>query len=238
MTTPTAPISVVRPRALSGLSALALALMLSACGGGKATGAEPNLVPPGAPRAADIPPATGVQAELPASAASAASAPSPAISGAASVPAAPVAATTSLKLQIQALERSGALPALDRSASITGPDVNNNGVRDDIEDYIASLPLSAVQKRAALQKAKALQNTLIVDIQDKTALQKVGDGLMASTNCLGDVMAPDSQGRSELSGKIESMTANTKARAQRYIQYNSARSGSVTRLPAGDTCEK
>ena len=154
------------------------------------------------------------------------------------MPAAPVAATTSLKLQIQALERSGALPALDRSASITGPDVNNNGVRDDIEAYIASLPLSAVQKRAALQAAKALQNTLLVDVQDKTALQKVGDGLMASTNCLGDVMASDSQGQSELSGKIESMTANTKARAQRYIQYNSARSGSVTRLPSGDTCEK
>lgn len=235
MTTTTAPISVVHPRALSGLSALVLALMLSACGGGKATSAEPNLVPPGAPRAADIPPATGVQAELPASAASA---PSPAISGGASVPAAPVAATTSLKLQIQALERSGALPALDRSASITGPDVNNNGVRDDIEAYIASLPLSAVQKRAALQAAKALQNTLIVDVQDKTALQKVGDGLMASTKCLGDVFAPDIQNKSELSGKIESMTANTKARAQRYIQYNSARSGSVTSMPDGDTCEK
>ena len=150
--------------------------------------------------------------------------------------AAPVKA--SLKVQIQALERSGALPALDRSASITGPDVNNNGVRDDIEAYIASLPLSAVQKRAALQKAKALQNTLIVDIQDKTALQKVGDGLMASTNCLGDVFAPDIAAMSDMSGKIESMTANTKARAQRYIQYNSARSGSVTSMPDGDTCEK
>ena len=234
MTTTAALISYVRPGALSGLSALAVALVFSACGGGKATSAEPNLVPPGAPRAADIAPATGVQAALPASAASAASAPSPA----ASVPAAPVAATTSLKSQIQALERSGALPALDRSASITGPDANNNAVRDDIEAYIASLPLSAVQKRAAVQDARATQMTLLVDLSDKTALQKVGDGLMASTKCLGDVFAPDIQSKSELSGKIESMTANTKARAQRYIQYNSARSGSVTSMPSGDTCEK
>ena len=144
----------------------------------------------------------------------------------------------SLKSQIQALERSGALPALDRSTSITGPDANNNGVRDDIEAYIAGLPLSDAQKRAALQKAKALQNTLTADVQDKVALQKVGDTLMASTNCLGDVFGSDRQDWPELAEKIEAMTANTKERARRYIKYNSARSGSVTRMPQGDTCEK
>ena len=144
----------------------------------------------------------------------------------------------SLKSQIQALERSGALPALDRSTSITGPDANNNGVRDDIEAYIAGLPLSDAQKRAAIQAAKALQRTLTADLQDKVALQKVGDGLMASTKCLGDRFAPDISSKSELSGKIEAMTANTKERARRYNQYNSARSGSVTSMPDGDTCEK
>ena len=144
----------------------------------------------------------------------------------------------SLKSQIQALERSGALPALDRSTSITGPDANNNGVRDDIEAYIAGLPLSDAQKRAALQDARATQAALVVDLADKAALQKVGDGLMASTNCLGDLFVSDIKYASELSGKIEAMTANTKERARRYIQYNSARSGSVTRMPQGDTCEK
>jgi hypothetical protein len=42
---------------------------------------------------------------------------------------------------------------------------------------------------------------------------------------------------SRLAGKIESMTANTKERAARYMQYNAARSGSSTTMPSGDTCE-
>lgn len=142
-------------------------------------------------------------------------------------------------MQIEALETQGKLPKLDRSDSIVGPDANSNGVRDDIEAYIDTLVLTAAQKRAAMQKAKALQNTLTVDLTDKTALQKVGDGLMASTNCIGDIFvdkrgAPDSY----LSSRIEAMTANTRERSKRYMEYNAARSGSVTSLPSGDTCEK
>ena len=214
---------------------LAVLLALSACGGGKTTAAEPNMVPPGAPRAADIPSAASAQAAASSPVATAPTAPA---STPASAPASTTTASASLKSQIQALERSGALPALDRSTSITGPDANNNGVRDDIEAYIAGLPLSDAQKRAALQDARATQAALVVDLADKAALQKVGDGLMASTNCLGDLFVSDIKYASELSGKIEAMTANTKERARRYIQYNSARSGSVTSMPEGDSCEK
>jgi hypothetical protein len=143
-------------------------------------------------------------------------------------------AELSLKEQITKLEDSGALPKLDRSSSIAGPDVNNNGVRDDIEAYIAALQLIDVQKKALMQDAKSLQMTLTVDLTDKVALQKVGDGLSASTNCIGDVIT----NFSEYSQKIESMTANTKERSKQYMKYNAARSGSTTSMPSGDTCEK
>jgi hypothetical protein len=143
-------------------------------------------------------------------------------------------ATVSLKEQITKLEDSGALPKLDRSTSIPGPDVNNNGVRDDIEAYIAALQLTEVQKKALMQDAKAMQMTLTVDLTDKVALQRVGDIGMASTNCIGNVIT----NFSDYSQKIESMTANTKERAKQYMKYNAARSGSVTSLPSGDTCEK
>jgi hypothetical protein len=141
---------------------------------------------------------------------------------------------TTLKTQIAQLESSGALPALDRSSSIAGPDVNNNGVRDDIEAYITRLPLTPAQQRAALQDAKATQMTLTVDLTDKVALQKVGDALMASTKCLGKNLDGNS---SDMSSRIESMTANTSERAKRYMEYNAARSGSSTSWPDGDTCE-
>ncbi|VTU35917.1 hypothetical protein RA8CHR_05340 [Variovorax sp. RA8] len=42
---------------------------------------------------------------------------------------------------------------------------------------------------------------------------------------------------SQLSGKIEAMTANTRERAKRYMEYNAASSGSSTTLPNGNTCE-
>jgi hypothetical protein len=147
---------------------------------------------------------------------------------------APPTAPSTLEAQIAQLESSGALPALDRSISIAGPDVNGNGVRDDIEYYITRLPLTAVQQRAALQDAKAAQMTLTVDLTDKVALQRVGDAGMASMKCLSKNF---SDSRSEMSSRIESMTANTRERAQRYMAYNAARSGSSTSWPRGDTCE-
>ncbi len=42
----------------------------------------------------------------------------------------------------------------------------------------------------------------------------------------------------KLRAKIEALTANTKERARRYLDYNRAASGSVTRLPDGNTCEE
>ncbi len=138
--------------------------------------------------------------------------------------------------QIAALERSGAYPALDRSADIAGPDVNNNGVRDDIEAWISSQQVNEAQKKALRQDARATQRTLLVDLTDKAALQKTGEGLAASSRC-GMLRFPDYFDFSKLAGKIEAMTANTRQRAERYMKYNAARSGSSTMNPRGDTCE-
>jgi hypothetical protein len=162
------------------------------------------------------------------------SAPTAALPGSAPATTTTTVATVSLKEQITKLEDSGALPKLDRSTSIAGPDVNNNGVRDDIEAYIAALQLTEVQKKALMQDAKALQMALTVDTTDKVAVQKVGEIMMASSKCIGGRII----NFTDYSLKIESITANTKERAKQYIKFNTASSGSVTSLPSGDTCEK
>jgi hypothetical protein len=138
--------------------------------------------------------------------------------------------------QIDALERSGTYPALDRSTDIVGPDANKNGVRDDIEAWINSLKVSDGQRKALMQDARATQRALVVDLRDRPALQKVGEGFGASTNCGADNF-PNYADFSRLAGRIEAMTANTKERAMRYIQFNAARSGSSTTQPSGNTCE-
>jgi hypothetical protein len=68
------------------------------------------------------------------------------------------------------------------------------------------------------------------------ALKRSGEDLMASTNCGGDVFSPYSE-FSKFRAKLEAMTANTRERATRYLQYNAASSGSVDGLPNGNTCE-
>jgi hypothetical protein len=135
------------------------------------------------------------------------------------------------------LETSGKLPNLDRSSSIAGPDANNNGVRDDIEGYIASLPITPVQKAGAMQAARAQQQTLTVDLTDAEALNRIGSLGARATNCVPDTFLPKYDDGFTLLKKIEAMTANTRERAQQYLAYNRARSGSVTSLPSGDTCD-
>jgi hypothetical protein len=134
------------------------------------------------------------------------------------------------------LSASSVIPKLDRSSDIAGPDTNQNGVRDDIEAWISAQPVNDGQRKALMQKARSLQVTLRVDLQDAAALQRAGDGLAASSNC-GLIQFSPYEIFSKLAGKIESMTANTRERAQRYMQYNAARSGSTTTFPNGNTCE-
>jgi len=134
------------------------------------------------------------------------------------------------------LERKGSYPTLDRSSDIAGPDANKNGVRDDIEAWIGTLDVTEPQRKALMQKAKALQKTLLIDYSDKAAVQRVGEESMAATACGRLRFTPYAE-FSQLRGKIEAMTANTRARALRYMEYNRASSGSVTTVPMHDTCE-
>ncbi|SCK36944.1 hypothetical protein VAR608DRAFT_3386 [Variovorax sp. HW608] len=147
-----------------------------------------------------------------------------------------VPGSLSLAQQIEQLERKGGYPTLDRSSDIAGPDSNKNGVRDDIEAWINTLNVTDVQRAALMQKARALQQTLLVDLADKGAVQRAGEALMASTNCGASRFKPFAE-FIKPNEKIEAMTANTRERAERYMQYNKARSGSVTTLPNYDTCE-
>lgn len=142
----------------------------------------------------------------------------------------PAAAT--LADEISAAERAGRIPTFDRSSILTGVDSDGNGVRDDIDTYIASLPYSAIQKSAVLQRARAFQRTLVIDLSNRTQVQQLADEIMAAVNCLGDVLPlSDRRGLD-----LEALTMNTRDRAARYMHFNAALSGGVYDLPDGDTC--
>ena len=159
---------------------------------------------------------------------------------------APPSAPPTMKEQLNELEKKGELPALDRSTSIAGPDADNNGIRDDIDAYIAALPVSDPIKRAARQRARVQQKALLIDLNDRPALMALADASMASTACMGEVseVGTTEQERSRegrdgaaITFKIEAITANTPERAERYLAYMRALHGTTTRYPEGKVCE-
>lgn len=218
--------ALIRRRAIGDMS-LAFTLMLAACGGSGTEGGAPF----GSGSGSNTGAASGTGAGTSASGSSGAN------SAGSGTPSRGGGAAPALAGQISVLEQSGGYPKLDRSADIAGPDANGNGVRDDIEAWINSLKLGDAQTRALMQDAQATQRTLLVSLDDKAALQGTGEGLAASSQC-GMLQFPEYSDFSKLAGKIEAMTANTRQRAERYMKYNAARSGSSTRSPDGDTCEK
>jgi hypothetical protein len=142
------------------------------------------------------------------------------------------AQTVTVAQGIEQLVKSGAMPQLDTSSSLLGTDADGNGVRDDIDAYIASLPVTDAQKRALTQSAAVINATLTVDLTNKAALNELGHSMLKSTFCVG------SQSNASLLDKydsnIEKYTINTKIRFAAYQAYNKARGGSSSGLTAQD----
>ncbi len=144
--------------------------------------------------------------------------------------------TPTLAQQIKALEDSGAYPKLDRSADLKGPDQNLNGVRDDIEAWIETQPMTDVQKRAATQKAIVLQKELVVDLHDKVAVQAVADESMHAKKCLVDAYNKNLDEAFNLSRKMDAMNTSTKERLIRSMKFSAAMSGMSVEIPKNYTC--
>jgi len=152
-----------------------------------------------------------------------------------------------MKDQLDALEQQGVLPELDRSTDIAGPDVDGNGIRDDIDVYITALPMSELVKRAARQVARVQQKALLINLKDQPALLRLADAEAASTACMSSTIlngvSPELTSRMLREGhaitfKIEAITANTPERAERYLAYMGALHGTTTTYPTGKVCDE
>ncbi|MEX3983860.1 hypothetical protein AB4Y45_33285 [Paraburkholderia sp. EG287A] len=147
----------------------------------------------------------------------------------------PASAPTSISQAIAQAESTGQIPTLNRDDTVAGP--TTNGVRNDIAAYINSLPDTAVQKKALLQDAAALQLALTVDTTNQAAMLDVGQKIMKSSHCMfqqyGTTDAP------KKSGDLEKFTVNTKARFDAYEKFNNAMSGTTLKsVITGADCEQ
>lgn len=148
-------------------------------------------------------------------------------------------AETTPQQKIAQLEASGVLPQLERLPILEGIDANRNGVRDDIETHIHRKYTDPEQRGAAMQTARAFQAMVLVDKNDAVALERVSEMGSRAILCAGAAFSgPEGvQERYQMAQEIKAVTTNTKQRLLAYLAYNKARSGSVSRMPKGDTCD-
>lgn len=140
----------------------------------------------------------------------------------------------SLSEAIAVATNNGTLPNLNRDSTVAGPDSNNNGVRDDLDAYIASLPDTAPQKAALTQFSSSMQTAMLTDTADSAALSAAFTGIANATVCVFSRYAPSLANEKRLN--IRKLTANTRARVYAYMTFGQAVNGKTVALPEGDGC--
>ncbi len=126
---------------------------------------------------------------------------------------------------------------LDRSSTLTGMDANRDGIRDDINKWLEAQAFTALQQKAVAQLARAFQELLLVDANDKAAARAAADKDSQAIGCVYLAFRPDSERPSKIASQIEALTANTKERAMQYIKYNAALGGMAFTLPDKPVCD-
>jgi hypothetical protein len=146
----------------------------------------------------------------------------------------PSSPPSSLLDQLNALQKSGGLPTLDISASVAGTDANQNGIRDDIDAFIAARPDSTAQKAALSQYAKTLQTTLLIDTTQPSADSAAAAGIGRSIACIWSVYDPAAA--YQMTKDLQKYTVNTLPRIKAYDRFNFSMSGAVLTAPTGVVC--
>lgn len=143
------------------------------------------------------------------------------------------------KARISALETSGKIPQLDRTATLRGTDSDSNGVRDDVDAYIAATYPAQGQKTAAHQFANVLQAALEVNSSDLSAVKSVSINGTRAVNCIFRKFdgSAGSKQPALVVEELRAVSTNTKARLLAYLAYAKALDGTSGAMPEGDTCE-
>lgn len=135
---------------------------------------------------------------------------------------------SSLSEAIDRLVAEGKYPKLNRDRDVAGPDVDGNGVRDDLDAYVASLPDTEEQKKAMLQGFKLYRYNVTADPSN---IKDVERGMVLSARavaCIIDIYGPR-EGHKKLS-EVKAYSLNTKYRFEAYVLFDQAKNGMSVRL--------
>ncbi|AVW99116.1 chromosome partitioning protein ParA [Vibrio vulnificus] len=134
-------------------------------------------------------------------------------------------------------------PLLDRSDSLTGPDTNQDGIRDDIEAFIDALEVTEPVRNVLKQKARYSQEAISHDFESATdenerLSYKISEKYNKVLACYDYLKIPV-EDSTQISRKVRALTYNTKARTLAYLAYNRLLNGTGSKLlsPEERYCE-
>lgn len=114
---------------------------------------------------------------------------------------------------------STSMPTADGKDTLAGIDADNDGVRDDVEQYIAeSHPNSAKERAALTQYAKVMQAALI-DANDKQKSIQHAEEASKAQECVYYTIALFDAAEQSRKG-LKATILNTDARNRAYFAYN------------------
>ncbi|EGQ7965072.1 chromosome partitioning protein ParA [Vibrio vulnificus] len=134
-------------------------------------------------------------------------------------------------------------PLLDRSDSLTGPDTNQDGIRDDIEAFIDALEVTEPVRNVLKQKARYSQEAISHDFESATdenerLSYKISEKYNKVLACY-DYLKVSVEDSTQISRTVRALTYNTKARTLAYLAYNRLLNGTGSTLlsPEEKYCE-
>jgi hypothetical protein len=136
---------------------------------------------------------------------------------------------------LKQLEADGALPELDTSDSLPGPDDDSNGIRDDIDRYLDNLDVSEKEKLSLSQYAVGLQRVQSAEEMTPEVAEDITESYMPSYFCMS-LLSEDFEATRQVSNKLSAYTANTPSRTERFLEYNEAMDGSAVDVPSPTEC--
>ncbi|MEH0759060.1 chromosome partitioning protein ParA [Vibrio sp. 16] len=134
-------------------------------------------------------------------------------------------------------------PVLNRDDTLNGVDTDENGIRDDIDEFINALVIPENERDFFRQNARYLQTVFDYDYSGGTEIDVEIAYAHAVKydvviNCLIQLNLnwDDATGSRRM---LDAMTLNTKLRSQHYTSYNKTLDGSAFEIlePTGDDCE-
>ncbi len=133
----------------------------------------------------------------------------------------------------------GAYVRLDRGLSLAGSDTDKNGIRDDMDEYIAALAkkkgYDKKEVNALKQAARAAQGLVMMDLKSRESIDKADDADSRASTCAFKVFRAEDA--IKIRRQISNNTFNTWRRSDMLSAYGHVMNGSVISLPEENVCD-